>query len=327
MLSYRNVIIGLGAAAVFLTSQVSWAAPCGNITYTGCCSGTTAKYCKSGQLVTKDCTKDKYGPACGWVTKFSAYSCNKTATSDPKGKNVRDCSKLPPKPDGGVTKKDYGTTKKDAGSSIPCGKITSAGCCDGSNVKYCSSGKLKTKSCVGSKYGSLCGWVAALKGYGCSKTATADPSGKLPLKCGGTSTTPDGGGTTKPCGMVTSKGCCNGEKVNVCKGGVLKIHDCTTNPTNKKCGWDTSKKYYTCTSSGLSDPNGTYKKACNPTKKDSGVVLKKDKGGSAKKDTGAINPTPTPKDEDSCSVASGNSPSGLALSLILLALALRRRRR
>ena len=316
MFKYRNLISFFCATAFILTAQISWAQSCGNVTYTGCCSGTTAKYCSGGVLKTKDCTKDTNGPNCGWVTTKNYYSCNATASKDPNGKYERDCSKLPPKADAGVT-------KKDAGTGPACGTITAAGCCDGSSVKYCSGGVLKTKSCVGSSYGSLCGWVAALKGYGCSKTATADPSGKLPLKCGGAATTDggatkkDSGGSTVPCGAITAKGCCQGETVKVCKSSGLSAHDCSTNTANKKCGWDTSKQYYTCTSTGLSDPKGTYPKTCPAsTKKDAGSVAKKDTGSTVKKDTGTPAVNPTPKDEDSCSVASGNSPSGLLLSLI-----------
>ena len=244
-----------------LAGQVSWAQSCGNITGVGCCSGTTAKYCSSGVLKTKDCAKDtKYGPNCGWVASQKFYSCSKTAGSDPAGLKIRDCAKQPDA--GGGSKKDAGSSSKDYGPKVPCGKIGSKGCCDGETLKYCYNGSLATKNCTTSKDGP-------------------------------------------------------------------------------KCGWSTTKSYYTCGTTGLSDPKGSYPKACSGSStKDSGGSTKKDQGSTAKKDHGglatpdkgtstkqdsSINPIKK-EDSGSCNLSGQDSGSGLALALALMALALLRRR-
>lgn len=107
------------AITVLALPLLAWAAPCGNITKIGCCVGSTAKFCNNGSLVTKDCLKDtKYGPACGWVTAFKGYACNKTATKDPSGKAPRECSGSTKQDTGTTTKQDTGsTTKQDTGST------------------------------------------------------------------------------------------------------------------------------------------------------------------------------------------------------------------
>ena len=316
---------------------MAWAAPCGNITYIGCCSGATAKYCKSGSLVTKDCTKDKtYGPNCGWVTKLGFYTCNKTVTKDPKGKYERDCSKLPPKPDGGPPK-DSGP-KKDSGTKVPCGNITYKGCCSGTTAKYCSSGTLKTKDCSKDKTnGPNCGWVTSKSYYSCNKTATKDPSGKYLRDC---NKQPDAGTTkkdtgTKPgCGAIKSQGCCAGETVKWCSSGKLNTKSCASKP---KCGWDSTKKYYTCGTKGQADPASKYpmkcpggttkdsgtKKDTGPTKQD-GAVTKQDTG-STKQDTGTTGGGET--DDEGCSCAVTGQPASGALLMLLLGLLLISRRR
>ena len=340
MSKYRNVISLFSATVILLAAHTAWAAPCGNVGYQGCCTGTTAYYCSSGVLKSKSCIGSSYGSKCGWVTSQNFYSCSTTEAKDPSGKYERDCSKLPPKADAGAIKYDAGTTKKDYGASVPCGKVTHVGCCTGAKTSYCSGGKLITKDCTNNSSGPACGWVTSKNYYSCNKTATTDPSGKnvrdcskLPAKADAGATKKDGSVTTA-CGQVTSKGCCNGETVKYCASGKLVTKDCTKNSSGTKCGWDTKYKSYSCGSSGLSDPNGTYPKACGAakldsggiTKQDTGSVINKDTGGVVKKDTGAINP-PKKDDSGSCSVSgSGANPSGLLLTLALLALALRRRR-
>ena len=320
------------------------AAPCGNITYIGCCDGTTAKYCKSGSLVTKDCSKDKtYGPACGWATGLSAYSCNKTATKDPNGKYIRECSKLP---DGGPPPKtDAG--KKDAGAPKTCPGIPPKSCCVGALNKYCnSSGKIITKDCCKDKtYGPACGWVAKLGYYACNKTATNHAT--YPRACG---KLPDGGtppkydtGTKPACGKITSQGCCDGETVKYCSSSKLNTKSCTSSP---KCGWDSTKKYYTCGTKGQADPNGKYPMKCpggtttpdkgTTTKQDKGTTTTPDKGTTTKQDTGSTTTKQDTgsggtsggaKDDEGCSCSLTSTPAGAPALLLLLVLGLLRRRR
>ena len=324
--------------AVLALPLLAWAAPCGNITYKGCCSGSTAKYCnKSGVLVTKDCTKDtKYGPNCGWVTSLSYYTCNKTVTKDPSGKLERDCAKQPTKPDAGV--------KKDTGTTSSCGNITYTGCCTGTTAKYCSSNKLMTKDCSKISGTPKCGWVAAKKFYSCTTSEGSDPAGLKIRDCAKQPAKPDAGvkkdtGTKKDtgsgpaCGAVKSQGCCDGDTVKFCASNKLNTKKCSG--AKPKCGWDSTKKYYTCGTTGKADPAGKYPMKCSgSTPKDSGVKkdtggVKKDTGG-IKKDTGATakdsstNTGGNDDDDDGCSVGGGSSSSLLLLALGLLLLVRRR---
>ena len=263
----RTLAAALACTVAILAQPVmAWAAPCGNITYTGCCSGSTAKYCKSGSLVTKDCTKDTtYGPACGWVAALKGYSCNKTVTADPAGKNPRDCSKLP---DAGIKTdagKDAGTPQKDTGTKPACGAIKSQGCCSGETVKYCVSGKLHTKSCASSP---KCGWDTTKKYYTCGTTGQADPAGKYAMKCPG-STTKDSG-TKQDTGSTTKQ-----------------------------------------------DTGST-------TKQDTGSATKQDTGSTAKQDGGT---TGGDNEDDGCSHGQAGQPGHGALLLMVLGLLLISRRR
>ena len=95
--------------------------------------------------------------------------------------------------------------KSDASGA--CGAITTEGCCDGSTVKYCDSGKLKSLDCTSSP---KCGWDSSMSYYDCGTSGGSDPSGKSPKACkasadGGTKDSgpsPDGAtdGATKDAG-------------------------------------------------------------------------------------------------------------------------------
>ena len=69
--------------------------------------------------------------------------------------------------------------------------------------------------------------------------------------------------TSKPselassCGAVTDKGCCAGTTLKHCQNGVLGTEDCSKDPL---CGWNASKKWYECGTSGHAD--GKSAKAC-----------------------------------------------------------------
>ena len=331
------------AITVLALPLLAWAAPCGNITKIGCCVGSTAKFCNNGSLVTKDCLKDtKYGPACGWATGLKGYGCNKTVTTDPAGKNPRDCSKLP---DGGSTKLDAGTPKKDSGSTASCGNVTKTGCCQGSTSKYCNNGKLITKDCTKDKtYGPNCGWVTKFKGYACNKTATKDPSGKAPREC---SKLPDGGakfdygtkkdtGTTAPCGTVTKTGCCQGSTSKYCNNGKLVTKDCTKDTKyGPACGWVTAFKGYACNKTATKDPSGKAPRECSgSTKQDTGTTTKQDTGSTTKQDTGSTakqdggGTTGGDKEDEGCSCGMAGQPGqGALLLLTVLGMLLVWRRR
>jgi hypothetical protein len=60
---------------------------CGSIPYEGCCSGSTLRYCESGELRTMDCSDS---PSCGWDTSIG-YNCGTTGGSDPSGIYPKTC--------------------------------------------------------------------------------------------------------------------------------------------------------------------------------------------------------------------------------------------
>jgi hypothetical protein len=66
---------------------------CGGITYEGCCSGTTLKYCDNGQLMTMDCSGE---PLCGWNSQGQYYDCSTGGGSDPSGVNPKNCAGCTP---------------------------------------------------------------------------------------------------------------------------------------------------------------------------------------------------------------------------------------
>ncbi len=61
---------------------------CGSVSYEGCCSGSTLKYCSSGQLVTQSCASN---PSCGWSSSGAVYDCGTVGGSDPSGLHPRTC--------------------------------------------------------------------------------------------------------------------------------------------------------------------------------------------------------------------------------------------
>ncbi len=249
-------------------------AACGKITVTGCCDGTTLKYCEKGVLKTMDCSKS---PKCGWDTSFSYYDCGTSGASDPSGKFPKSCSATPPDlgptPDAGATD----AKASDSGGSTACGGVSYEGCCNGSVLWYCDSGTLKSLSCSKSP---KCGWDSSGKYYDCGTSGGADPAGKHPKACksvpdfglppdtGATDAkAPDSGGSTG-CGSVSYEGCCDGTTLKYCDSGKLETLDCTKSP---KCGWDSSGKYYDCGTSGGADPAGKHPKACKSGSSDAGV--------------------------------------------------------
>jgi MYXO-CTERM domain-containing protein len=228
-----RIAFGLAAVAAIVVSPSLARAQdasvgCGNIGYIGCCvDDTHSKYCSNGKISSKTCSGTK--PLCGWnligSTTNYGYSCGTTKDSDPSGKYKRLCTEIPdggavPDPDWSV-KTDKGTPKTEAGVKVeagpvvPCGAITSLGCCeDDSTSKYCVSGTLKSKTCTGST--PKCGWSKT--GYYCTTTTDSDPSGVNPRLCSqvvakdggttqkdGSTTKTDTGGSTTDTGSTTKK--------------------------------------------------------------------------------------------------------------------------
>jgi MYXO-CTERM domain-containing protein len=193
---------------------------CGSVGYVGCCiDATKSQYCSNGKLLQKTCTAPK---KCGWNTLGAnmVYTCGDTENSDPSGTYKKSCAAVldagaVPDPDWSI-KKDQGTPKSDgkadAPPAVPCGAITSKGCCEDDNTsKFCLNNALKTKDCTKAPESPKCGWKT--NGYYCGTNGEADPTGANPRLCsaigkGDGSVTPpagDTGGTTKDQGGTTKK--------------------------------------------------------------------------------------------------------------------------
>jgi len=70
------------------TCSGSSSSGCGSVSYEGCCSGSTLKYCSDGELVTMSCASS---PSCGWSSSGGLYDCGTTGGSDPSGLNPKSC--------------------------------------------------------------------------------------------------------------------------------------------------------------------------------------------------------------------------------------------
>ena len=115
-----------------------------------------------------------------------------------------------------------------------CGGITYEGCCDGTTVKWCSSGSISTIECTEEGSGASCGWDDEGGYYWCGDTEAADPTGTFPRECAG-ACTPDctgkscdqDNGCGHPCGCAAGQTCEAGQCVA-----------CTPDCLGRSCGDD-----------------------------------------------------------------------------------------
>jgi hypothetical protein len=148
---------------------------CGDVSYAGCCDGSTLTWCEGGEIRIIDCTQNAEAPGCGWSDEAGFYDCSAYPYPDPSGMNPLNC-------DGS------GGTVTPGG----CGSVSYEGCCSGQTLYYCESGSLETLDCGEAPF---CGWNADSNYFGCGTPGSGDPSGYHPLNCDGT----PGTGTTGPC--------------------------------------------------------------------------------------------------------------------------------
>lgn len=312
------------AALAFIPVKAAWAQEkCGNVTYVGCClNATTSQYCSSRgttseKLNQNNCTGEK--PKCGWNASSGYYTCvaESAPDTDPDGA-VRDCASLP--------------------EPTPCGNIPTKGCCeDDTTEKYCKDGVLISKKCDTAGTKPKCNWSTSGNHYDClaATETSVDPSGLYPRYCkdipDGGIKVPDGGvkadtGTSVPCGDIPEEGCCEGEVVKYCSKNSLVTKDCAS---SLKCGWSSTKSYYTCGTEGTADPSNKFPMNCSAyasssadasggTNTDGSSTTITDDSGTTTTKNDAGTTTTKKTEDDGCSCAIGAKPAQVSLMLLVM---------
>lgn len=143
-------------------------AGCGNVSWAGTCSGNQLTWCESNQLKTVDC--GSRGKVCGWQDDSVGNNCLQ-----------------PPN---------------------ECDQLGYAGQCDGSTLRWCEGGAVKTFNCAST--GKVCGWQSDAIGNNC----LVPPN---------------------ECDQLGYAGRCDGSTLRWCEGGVVKTVDCASR--GQGCGW------------------------------------------------------------------------------------------
>jgi len=200
---------------------------CFGITWEGCCTYkesevgtiTTLQWCENGYLCSLICNPFNYDTAlCGWVTDpgsgLGLYDCTTAQGQDPSGQFPYFCQ-------------------------IPCGNITSVGCCEGQTLlKNCKDGSLNLINCSANAEGArFCGWDPVLQAYTCTHAAIEGPA-QHPYTCGATTCTPEcSGKQCGPDGCGGSCGSCGADQY--CNAqGACEGSGCQPQCDNKDCGPD-----------------------------------------------------------------------------------------
>ena len=187
------------------TGQEGGPSGCGLVPEEGCCNGQVLYFCAQGVLKSIDCASK---PRCGW-SNSGFHDCNTSGAPDPSGTFALYCWGLLP---------DGGAFDGAADASGECGGIGLEGCCDGTTLRYCQEGELKSVSCA---LNPTCGWFAMGQYYDCGTQGIADPTGTYPRECPGSTDgdatdlfpspeagldlsvdAADGGGRSNGCGCV-----------------------------------------------------------------------------------------------------------------------------
>jgi len=165
---------------------------CGDITWEGCCSAGTIKFCDQGVLNQMSCAGD---PECGWNAAAGYYDCGTKGGADPDGVLPLDCMAycVPDCTDrvcgsdgcdGSCGECDEGDVCIDhACVPDPCAGVDFFGCCDGETLRWCQDGASFEKDCT--KMTGLCGWSAKWGEYNCGTEGGEDPSAAHPKPCPG----------------------------------------------------------------------------------------------------------------------------------------------
>lgn len=217
--------------------------PCGGLDYAGECQGSTLRWCENG--VTREVSCAASGKSCGWQDTTVGYNCLEGTPADPcggldyagecQGSTLRWCE------GGAIRTFDCSTQGETCGwedASVgnncipgapvdPCGGLDYAGECQGTTLRWCESGTLRTHDC--STQGQSCGWQDDNVGNNCVPTPA--PS---------------------ECEQLGYAGECNGDVLRWCENGQVQTYDCSE--SNKGCGWQDANVghncLYTCASLG-----------------------------------------------------------------------------
>jgi len=248
--------------------------PCGDVTYHGCCSGTSVLWCDGGVLWYMDCSTliDPGKQKCGWNEDFGFYDCVAEETKGPEqypyyceGPCVPSCSGKQCGDDGcggtcGIC--PAGTECKGnvcEGQQGGCGGYSEKPACQGDTVVWCEGGKVYFQDCKGLGQYWQCGWVPNLFVYGCYETPCVpdcdekecgdDGCGYVCGYCPSTMMCNDkfqcvyGQGF---CGDIDYIGKCDGNVVKWCQNGVLQEFPCANLGPTWQCGWYGEGGYYWC---------------------------------------------------------------------------------
>ncbi len=214
---------------------VEWPEICEDVTWKGCCKGTTLFWCDGVGLQSLECGNN---PAplngCGWTGgPGGQYDCGGTG-ADPGGDWPLDCD-----PDLGEVIGPPPEDECTVGETIQvgCGGVSFSGCCtDGKDLVFCEGGKLLCALHCAQLPSPLntCGWKQAGETgfYDCGGDGI-DPSGQNPIFCPDWTPVEDvvadaPGEVTGPwsCPALPAGGCCEGTILHYCDDGNEATFDC-----------------------------------------------------------------------------------------------------
>lgn len=253
--------------------QCTGAGQCGDVSYVGCCSGTTVLWCDNSSLWFMDCASntDPTKKICGWNGAKGFYDCINAPVEGPLqfpyhcgGTCVPNCINRQCGDDGcggscGSCPMSLSCDNNQCvGADGKCGPYSSEPSCDGDNMVWCENNHIQFTNCALQGPNYSCGWVPDLYVYSCyEKPCTPQCSQK---KCG-----PDGCGGVcgycpsaqfcndvgqcvngiGPCGSIDYVGVCDGNVVKWCQNSVLQVFDCDNLGPTFHCGFF-DDSYYWC---------------------------------------------------------------------------------
>jgi hypothetical protein len=156
---------------------------CGNLDYIGECQGSVLRWCENGVVREVQCANS--GQACGYQNDQIGYNCVSAPTQPVD----------------------------------PCGGLDYAGECQGSLLRWCEGGTVRSFDC--SIQGETCGFASTDVGNNCIPIAAPSECDRL--------------------GYV---GECSGTQLRWCESGVVRERDCA--PLGQACAYQDDQIGYNC---------------------------------------------------------------------------------